>query len=274
MKLPALVWYAKDMTVTFSIEHDLDKAMASLDELRERDIPFIAKEGINKTLEAVKSDLITDMRQLFDKPNSFTLNSLAVWPRAEKDSLYGELGFRDFAGKGTPAGRYLAPQVYGGGRNLKKFEKLLQDSGILPRGLFAVPAEPGGPSNQGAPLDRYGNIPGAYLNSVLSYLRSNRDAYQNRSYTNKRRGASRSQQWFAITDSRSKLPTGIYERQSGQFHMVIKFVRAPQYKVRYPVFGLAEESVQRNAPAAVADAADFALRSLRKYKAQWQNQDS
>lgn len=261
------------MSITVSIESQLRSAMAQLEELRDRDLPFIAQEAINKTLYQVKSDLRTDMEQLFDRPTAFTLNSMMVWPEASKIKLEGELGFRDFAGKGNAAGSYLAPQIEGGGRNLKKFEKQLQNAGLLPRGLFTTPASAGGPENKGAPLDVHGNIPGSYLMAVLSYLRANRDGTQNRSTTKKQKGASRGVQWFVINDNKNGLPLGIYERKAGAFHMVIKFVSAPNYEVRFPASALALASAERHAPAQIADAADFALRALRRNRAKWEAED-
>lgn len=259
------------MEIKFDVTHDLEKALAQFTSLRERDLPFVAITAVNMTMKQVKADIRDEMTKVFDKPVPFTLNSLQTYPFATKQAPTAVLRFRDFAGKGTPAKKYLQPEIYGGGRGYKSFEKALSNAGLLPQGMFAVPAEPGGPANKGAPLDQFGNIRGAYLNRMLSYLRANRDATQNRNRDRKgKRGASRSGlQWYAVTDEKGKLPLGIYERQAGVMHMVIKFVRAPSYKVKLDFHAVAQRSAEKHIPDNVKKAADIALKALARQGAQW-----
>src|SRR3546814_8034127 len=48
--------------------------------------------------------------------------SLYVKP-ATKTRLYANVYFREFASKGTPAVKYLGPEVYGGKRRVKRSEE-------------------------------------------------------------------------------------------------------------------------------------------------------
>lgn len=264
--------YSGGMEIEFNVRDELSRALAQFTQLRTRDLPFVCATAINMTMKQVKADMRSEMERIFDAPTPFTLNSLQTYPFATKEELTAVLRFRDFAGKGTPAGKYLAPEIYGGARRQKSFEKALSNAGLLPAGMFAVPAKPGGPANEGAPLDQYGNIKGSYLNRMLSYLRANRDSTQNRSQTSKRR-RSRAAQWFVINTEGKGLPMGIYERKAGVAHMVIKYVRAPMYPVRFKFGEVAQASAAKHFPANIDKAANIAISALNRRGAQWNAND-
>lgn len=259
------------MQFEFDVKSDLAKALAQFTQLRERDLPFVVSTAINMTMKQVKQDMRDHMAQVFDAPTPFTLNSLQTFPFATKDNPVAVLRFRDFAGKGTPAGKYLAPEIYGGGRRLKSFEKALQNAGLLPQGMYTAPAKPGGPNNQGAPLDQYGGIKGSYLNRMVSYLRANRDGTQNRAYGKGRK--SKALQWFVVNKEGNGLPLGIYERKAGSVHMVIKYVQPPQYKVRFKFEQTAQASAKVHLPKNTEKAARIAIAALARNGAQWNIND-
>lgn len=258
------------MEIKFDVQNDLVKALAQITTLRERDLPFVAATAINMTVKQVKADMRAEIEKAFNAPTPFTLNSLQTFPLATKQSLSATLRFKDFAGKGTPAWKYLAPEIYGGERRQKGFEKALTSAGLLPAGYWAVPAKPGGRSGEGAPLDQYGNIKGAYLNRMLSYLRANRDASQNRAAKGGgRRRVSRALQFFVINVPGKGLPMGIYERKAGAIHMVIKYVRTPQYSTRLRFADIANASAARSFGPNLDKAATIALNALKRNGAQW-----
>lgn len=261
------------MIIEFNVRNELARALAQVTTLRTRDLPFVAATAINMTMKQVKADMRAEMERVFNAPTPFTLNSLQTYPFATKDELTAVLRFRDFAGKGTPAGKYLAPEIYGGPRRLKSFEKALSAAGLLPADHFAVPAKPGGPSNKGAPLDQFGNIKGSYLNRMLSYLRANRDGTQNRAQGKRKGAKAKSLQWFVISEEGKGLPTGIYERRAGAAHMVIKFVRAPQYSPRFKFGEVAQASANKHFPGNIDKAAQIAINALAKQGAQWNAND-
>lgn len=261
------------MEIEFDVKNELTRALAQFTTLRDRDLPFVAATAINMTMKMVKADMREEMGKVFDAPTPFTLNSLQTYPFATKESLEAVLRFKDFAGKGTSADKYLAPEIYGGGRRLKSFEKALQAAGLLPAGLFAVPAKAGGSAKQGAPLDQYGNIKGSYLNRMLSYLRANRDATQNRAQGRGKGKRGKALQWFCISQEGKGLPLGIYERSAGAIHMVLKFVSAPQYNVRYHFGDVAQASAARHFPGNIDKAANIAIEALDRQGAYWNVND-
>lgn len=126
-----------------------------------RQLPYATSVALNRTAEAVRQALFQKTLQVFDRPTPYTLNALRV-ARATKGNLVATIAYRDGAGKGTSADRYLTPQVLGGGRRFKRSERALQRAG-LPAGMFTVP---GG----AAELDAYGNMSRGQIVRLLSYF--------------------------------------------------------------------------------------------------------
>lgn len=263
--------------IEFKVNDELARALAQLTQLRDRDLPFIAATAINMTAKEVRKDLQDEMRAVFDRPVPFTINSLQTAPIATKTSLTATLRYKDFAGKGVPAWKYLAPQIYGGERVLKGFERALQGAGLLPKGYAAVPAKD-------FPLDQYGNVPGAYIVQVLSYLR----AFGETGYTANRaaKGGRKTKRKFYVVngtnarDSRG-LPWGIYERGGAygktaaaaaigiNSRLVIAFVPMPSYKARFAFEAVAQASAARHFPKNIDKAAQIALNALKRNGANW-----
>lgn len=262
--------------IEFKVNDELARALAQLTQLRDRDLPFIAATAINMTAKEVRKDLQDDMRAVFDRPVPFTINSLQTAPIATKTSLTATLRYKDFAGKGVPAWKYLAAQIYGGERALKGFERALQGAGLLPKGYAAVPAKD-------FPLDQYGNVPGAYIVQVLSYLR----AFGETGYTANRaaKGRGTKRKFYVVNGTNSRdnrgLPWGIYERGGAygktasasdigiNSRLVIAFVPMPSYSKRFNFQSVAEASAARNFPKNIDKAAKIALNALKRNGANW-----
>lgn len=165
---------------------------------------------------------------------------------------------------------YMLPNIQGGTRTMKPSERRL--------GSFYVPGA-------GARLDSYGNMRGGQITQILSRMGRFGDvAGYNMNQTSKsqarRRGTSKSTEYFMVTRSRSGLLPGIYQRiqsgagfggktskhlpagsfqrgaTSGRFSSVIRsrgimpvmvFVkRAPRYKGVWPFFSDAEAWIDDN----------------------------
>lgn len=96
-----------------------------------------------------------EMKRVFDKPTPYTLNS--IYTKLNTADMSVDIGLKEWGGKGTPAAEYLKPQVFGGGRPMKRSEKYL--------GSYYVPGA-------GARLNQYGNMTGAAITQILSALRA------------------------------------------------------------------------------------------------------
>lgn len=152
--------------------------------------------AMNQTGKAIKEAEIVEMRRVFDRPVPFTLNSLQL-TTASKSDLTAMVGFKSPARMGQ---HYLVPQVEGGARKLKGFE----------RGIGKREFVPG----KGARLDRYGNVPGSQIVQIMSVLgKLGRYAGDNTNITARSRKRNAKQRDYVfLPHSHGKLPPGIYQR--------------------------------------------------------------
>lgn len=248
--------YALGMDMKFDIQQDIARGLKHLATLNPDQIPKIVAHAINRTMVTVRAKERQEIERVFDRPTRFTLNAFFTVP-AKPTQVVAEIRLKDKAVKSVPAAAYLAPEVYGGARKLKGYERLLQRAGVMPAGMYAVPTSD-------APLDAHGNLPRAYIVQVVSYLR----AFGEQGYTANRNKASarRTKRRFYVvngTDSQDNrgLPLGIYERTGdGTSRMMIAFVRAPSYTQRFDFFAIAEQTVKRFLEKDVRETADEAVR--------------
>jgi len=204
-----------------------------------RDAEFAAVVALTRTARAAREELQAEMPVIFDRPTRFTLNSVYVKPATKQDPV-ALVGFREFAGKGTPAAKYLLPQVEGGPRRPKRFERALMNAARMPKGMFAVPG-------QGADLDGYGNMNRGQITKILSALRASSDPTQNRG-KGKGRGKRRRETYFAAVpgDLRTRhLPPGIYKRDNADTVPVLAFVRPPTYRPRFRFAEIVTRTVEQ-----------------------------
>lgn len=203
-------------------------------------VPFVTAYALTKTAQDVRTEERKVMQDVFDRPTRFTLNSLFVKP-ATKHNLTAIVHFKEGFGS-VPAWRYLGPQVEGGPRRHKSFERHLIRAGIMRQDEFAVPG-------QGVRLDAYGNMRGGDISRILSQLAASPDAHQNITRRSKarvkKRGAAR---YLLLRGTRAA--DGIYHRKGTREIMpVLIFVPQPQYAKRFPFFETAQQvSRQRFAP--------------------------
>lgn len=235
--------------IEVNVQTNIAETLKKFYRLEPRQFPFIVSLALNRTAKQINENEKKEIAKVFDRPVPFTLNSLQGVP-ATKERLEVSVKLRDFAGKGIPASKYLAPEIYGGARPAKRFELALRAAGILPADMFAVPAS-------GAALDAYGNMPASYINRILSYLRANRDVTQNRT---KRTTRKKALQFFAITAPNTRgLPLGIYERSPGKISMVIAFVKQPQYAPRFKFYDVAQQNTEAILARELEKAAEYAI---------------
>lgn len=243
------------MEIKIDVQNEIGQALKEFYWLRPEAYPRVVAHGLNKTMVTIRAQMKREVERVFDRPTRYTINSTFTVP-ATTNRLQVEIRLKDTPGKGTPASKFLAAEVYGGNRRLKRFERALQISGILPAGMFAVPA-------QGLPLDQYGNIPGRTLVSILSYLKAFSEVgyLANRTAkTTKRRTA----QYFAISsDAKTTLPLGIYQRQGRGFQMIIAFVRQPRYEKRLRFHEVGERITRKYLPNDIREAAKIYLDQRR-----------
>lgn len=192
--------------------------------------PKLARKVINKTIYVLAKDVkeaeIEEMKKVFDRPTPFTLGSLYI--RTSQSEMSGEVGFKDFAGKGTPASKYLQPQIYGGGREKKRSERYL--------GSYYVPGAK-------VRLNVYGNIPGSQITQILSSLKAFPEVgYMANVTKGSRKRNKKLRTFFMIKPgSSSHLHPGVYERTAKGLKSILTFIQSPQYKIRFKFYEVGEK---------------------------------
>lgn len=274
-------------TLDVKIESDLKKAFPALAAVSLSQWPKILQSASNETGFYVLNKFKQQMPHYIDRPTPFTVNSMFV-KKATGNNLVTSVQWKDFTGSGSiPAGKYLTPEVYGGARKQKRFEKALQAAGLLPSGYVAVPAK-------GAPVDSYGNVPGGYINQILSYLKANPDYTQNRQVTRLKRMSTgslikgiasavvghsklaakesaarkRGKKFFAVIRGKdgNPLPSGIYERVNftlgSGIKQVFAFVPVATYKVTFPFYDIGTKAAIDKFPEKLNEAIAKALSKI------------
>jgi hypothetical protein len=251
---PDLRWSVK------ADQRSLDRAFAKL----QRDqIPFATALALNEMAAGVRDDQRAEMGRVFDRPTPFTLNAFYV-KKARKTDLSAWVGIRDFAPKGTPAWKYLTPEVEGGPRRMKRLElRLSQISG----GQYIVPGK-------GAKLDQYGNISRGQIAQILSRLNASADPAQNMSDKTtqrlKRKGLIAKGQkadYFVVREKGgNRRPLGVYQLVGpGKVEPVLIFTRtAPSYSKRYDPDRVVIRSLNTRGAGAIERAIAQALATARK----------
>jgi len=217
--------------------------------------PYVAATGLTRLAVQVKQEQQREMRDVFDRPTPFTLNSVFVKPATVKQPQaivwFKDRTNRSYSGTGGQisgvAGlrHYLYPQVYGGKRPFKRSEALLLYAGALNSNRFLVPGRE-------EKTDQYGNLSRGTLNKVLSALKAQADPLANQSKANKKRKSKRTRVdgYFAATNkSKTRhLKQGIYRRYKTGFGSAIKpvfiSVEKVDYEERYPFFDVVKYTVQ------------------------------
>ncbi|SDH49284.1 hypothetical protein [Pseudomonas panipatensis] len=222
---------------------DLDDAVATLAGLG-GDLPNrVLADAMNHTANQANQALLSEIDAVFDQPTPFTQNAIRIL-NATPSRLEASLWVKDEKSnnsKGQAPEDWVAPQVFGGPRVDKASERNLRAKGILPAGLFIVPAE-------GARLDQYGNMSRGQMIQILSGLGAleSRAGFKGNATQSARSLAKGHQQAYFVM-RRGKVPIGIGERRDKTLVMVLAFVRQPQYRERFKFFDVVRRIAEDDA---------------------------
>jgi hypothetical protein len=259
---------------SFSMTLDKSQLDSAIDANVNRQLPFIIVTALNNTAKDGRAALRTAMPQYFDRPTPYTMNSVRI-TYATKANLVATVGYKDESFKGTPATKYLLPEVEGGDRNAKRMEESLRRVGLLPSGMYLVPGS-------AAKLDQYGNVSRGQIVEVLAYLQAFGEQGYRANMTSKRRDrlargikGVRGYSYFVLVRRQGKLLPGIYLRQHygsdpriahlahGAAKPVFIFVNTPRYPKRFPFDDIVNSTVEENLTANMAAAFALAMQSQR-----------
>jgi len=233
------------MVADMHIQVDIKSLDGALGRLSKGEIASATAEGLNNLAKGARLAVVDRMKEVFDHPRPFTLNAFYNKP-ARADDLEAWVATRDYAPGGTPAVRYLGPQIYGGTRDQKRLEKALAP---YSEGQYVVP----GPA---APTNASGDLRPGFVTQMLSRMGLMADPTQNASTASLRRlrGKGRNakgqrSEYFVGHEKGNGRPTGIFRLVGpGNVEMVLRFVpRAPRYQIRLPVEQIVQDRVSDRA---------------------------
>ncbi|MEM5461597.1 hypothetical protein VSR69_43570 [Paraburkholderia phytofirmans] len=250
---------------SFQIRVDASSLVQGIDNNVQRQLPYVQATALNNTAKQAQQALRSAMPQYFDRPTPYTLGSTRI-TYATKSKPVATVGYKDDSFKGTPATKYLLPEVEGGDRNAKRIEQLLRYAGLLPADRFVVPAE-------GAMLDQYGNISRGQYSKMLARLQASRDAAQNETDQSRRRSSRRRRnptndvRYFVGQPGGGKEPLGLWARyhfaHGYAIRPVLMFVSAPHYQQRFPFDQIVADAVDANLATNVVAAFALAYSTAR-----------
>lgn len=244
--------------LAIDVRTNVDAFLRTVNDFRIDQLPYAMSLAMNASVDKAKDGMRAEMTRVFDRPTPYTLGGVyGVY--STKRRLVAQLKLKDnredvslltpgASNKGSPAALYLGPQIEGGARQHKRLEAALTANGLLPPGMFAVPAK-------NAPLDAYGNVPTSFVIRMLSDLRSFREAGSpaNRP-AGRRRGWRATNYFFSVPDPRSRrknahLRPGIYwHMPGGLLNMVYVYVKSVAYPKRFDFYGVGEKLLRAEFP--------------------------
>lgn len=262
--------------LVYQVKGDIGAITQHLTGLARDQVPFATALALTRTAQFVERKEREEIPRIFDRPTRFTQNSTWVRP-ATKQRLWAEVKIKDESLKAVPPIKWLAPQIYGGTRELKRFEQRLVTAGAMPPGHFAVPAS-------GADFDAFGNMSRGEIVRMLSDLQSHWDPRQNttaRSRQRRRRSRTKRPTFYfstwPVSARTAHLRPGIYKRVgavaglaagiTAGFKTPIKpvliFVKRVRYRKRFRFFEIADQTARMRFPIEFALAMRQALATAR-----------
>ena len=228
--------------LTVTRQGDLAALAQRVRDVPARVIPYAASTALTRTAKLAQTEVIAEMTRVFDRPTRYTLSATRVEP-STIETLTARVAVKDQAAGGTVPEHYLLPEVEGGGRREKRFERALRFAGVLQAGERAVPG-------RGARLDAAGNIDRATVRSILSAVAAK--AKTGRASRASKRGQ---REVFAGAVGR-RATRGVWERDASGLKALLIFTRrAPRYAPRLDFEGAARRAAEANFEREFAKAA-------------------
>lgn len=182
------------LNVNLDISGDIGVALEADQDSAKRALEI----ALDKTASDIRDGVVAEMKRVFDNPTKFTLDSLKV-TRTKNHNMEASVWFKE---PDRMEDHYLIPQVDGGPRKTKGFERALNDNMFIP--------------GRGAKLNKHGNISQGQLRQILSVLgRAELTPGYQANITRKssvRNKKARDYVFLPEGSRGGRLPPGIYER--------------------------------------------------------------
>jgi hypothetical protein len=214
-----------------------------------RQAAFVAAVSLTRSAKDGQTAIKEETPRAFDRPTNYTINSTYLKP-ATKTRLEARIWVKDnVASKGTPADRFLLPEIYGGMRGQKGMERMLQAAGMMKAGWYAVPAA-------GAQIDGNGNVKRSQITQILSQLKLQRgsgsESRASGSARSNRTIARQGVTYFVLPEKHRGLEPGIYLKRrfahGSAVRPVFLFVPSVLYRPRLRFHEVGEKTISARFP--------------------------
>lgn len=232
------------MTIGLSTKTNADSFLAAL-QAKGRKMEDVIRYAVNDTVDDMIVGQRMEMRRVFDNPRPYTLNALfGKYASRRSPVTRAGIAFREMGVKGTPAYKYLMPNIIGGPRRDKRSEKALQSINALPAGKKTV-------MGRNFQRDQYGDITGGQYTRMLAELGVSVNGMAGPA---KMRGERKTggKKFFAIPQKGGRRgdgnPMAIAERRGKEIVIMLVVTGEFSYKPRYDFYGLANRQVMYSLP--------------------------
>jgi len=157
----------------------------------------VIEQALDATAFDMREGLQDEMKTVFISPTRFTLNSLKV-NKTKNHNMEASVWLKEPERMGD---HYLLPQILGGVRKTKGFERALGDTRLFPA--------------RGLKLTKAGNVSRGLITQLLSALGAaeHTQGYQaNRTEKSAMRNKRRQKRYAYLYKGSGQLPPGIYQR--------------------------------------------------------------
>lgn len=268
--------------IDVKVNVDAKNALNYLDSVRRQQLPFATALALTRTAKLVESETYATFRSVFDRPTPYTMKSLRT-KTATKSDLTAMVFMKDSTIGGKNASNLAAilrHEFYGGGRQRKKLEQVLERWNYITSDEFVVPG-------RASRLDGYGNMSRGQIVQILSQLGIKQAGYDSTPTSSKRskRNVAKAGvifwSWgpsgkkspvidkatgiaYGYTGGRaSHLPKGAWIRRGNTVRPILIVVKAPRYRQRVDLQKIAQETVNKNFDRIFDESLSHALATAR-----------
>jgi hypothetical protein len=215
-------------------------AAGQLRDLVGKQVPLIVAKALTFTAQKGQESVLAEMKRTFQGGASpYTLGSTRIVP-ATPQNLAAQVAVKNITTRGgTLPETYLFPEVFGGTRHEKRFEKALRFAGLLNPGERAVT------SIYFDQVDAQGNIPAATLRNILRDLQVLQKGGKTLAAPRRKKGASGAKVGYFAGPVGKKGARGVWRREGRTIEPVLIFTsKQPTYRSRLNFEGTVAEAAQ------------------------------
>lgn len=230
-----------------TIKFDFRQFDRYLRDVERNRMPSVIRNTLNDTVKSGRLEVQKEMDRVFDRPTPYAKRGV-IYDAATKENLRAAVVVTGDRTKGAlPATAFLGPQIQGGYRTHKAFERQLIQRGLMQKNEVAVPARE-------TPRDRFGNMTQGFINRFMADLQIDyrgAGATRVRSDASLKRNKNYRAARFFVPKRGSSLFPGVWERDpaSKNIKPVVLFLRSESYRIRLRL----RDVVERHANAVLVE---------------------